>query len=213
MVWLTGSWRLPPACHPRASVRTRGVGAGPAWKVARLRERSARRRVWVRGGHTGTVRGGRIFPVRGRLVRGAALKMAVRAAQEVAGLGQAQNPMIALVSGLIVGIALVPDVQVCAPGTHPRRRADRSFVLATFHAGPAPTPRVRRDARVWHAGGKHKSQVSPTRSARKMPRLGPDRHAQAPGRAATGLPSTEHKRHHRTRRGGEGHFLRNKRLL
>ena len=42
--------------------------------------------------------------------------------------------------------------------------------------------------------------------------LGPDPHAQASERAATGLPSTPPNNGHRTRREGEGHWLRNKGL-
>ena len=54
LVGQTGPWRLSPARLPRASLRTRYGAAVPAWKVARLRERSARRRVWVPGAHTDT---------------------------------------------------------------------------------------------------------------------------------------------------------------
>ena len=145
-----------------------------------------------------------------RLVCLAELRMALRAAQEIACPDPGRQPVIALVMGPNVGLGSMPDALVCAPGAHTRRRADRSFVLATFHAGPAPAPRVRRDARGWRAGGKHIGRVSQARSARKMPRLGPDPHAQAPGRAATGLPLRHHADTHRRRPGSEGHFLRNK---
>ena len=77
---------------------------------------------------------------------GGALKIAFRAARAVAGKGQAQQPFSLLVGGLNVGFESMPNVLVCAPQPHTRRRADRCFVLATFHAGTALTPRVRRDA-------------------------------------------------------------------
>jgi hypothetical protein len=78
-----------------------------------------------------------------------------------------------------------PRWRPCLRGTHTRRRADRRFVLATFHAGLAPAPRVRRDARGWRAGHWRQGMVSQTRSARKMPGLGLDRDAQASERILT----------------------------
>jgi len=52
LAWLTRFGRLPPTGLPRASLRTRGVRAGPAWKVASAWLLSARRRGWVPGAHT-----------------------------------------------------------------------------------------------------------------------------------------------------------------
>jgi hypothetical protein len=83
------------------------------------------------------------------------------------------------------------DAAGCPRRTHTRRRADRTLTLATFHAGQAATPRVRRDARGWRAGGDRHDLVSRIRSARKMPGLGPDRDAQASKRIATGLSSSQ----------------------
>ena len=203
---------LPSACHPRASLRTRGVGAGPAWKVASTKLLSARRRGWVPGAHTCTS-GTNAIPTIRPLTKAiiwfcASSEPATSCAARTAIFSAAPRTNLPR-TGKIRPSRTVP---VCTPRTHPRRRADRSPNLATFHAGVAATPRVRRDARGWHAVGQRHGRVSPTRSARKMPRLGPDLHAQASERTATGLPFTEQRRPHRTRRGGEGHFLRNKRL-
>jgi len=220
------SSRLLPTRQSRASLRTRYDAPWPAWKVARLRERSARRRVWVRGSHTGASGHERAVSVSLSVIQafhadermphgGTSIQRTVFASD--AGLSFGYCPErwwlpLALEIGPSVGLGLIPGVSVCAPGTHTRRRADRSRNLATFHAGPAAPYRVRRDARDGRAGDKRQGPVSPTRSARKRPRLGPDRHAQAPKRAATGLPPRNQTVTHRRRPGSEGHFLRTKRL-
>ena len=96
------------------------------------------------------------------------------------------------------------------PRTHTRRRADRCFVLATFHAGLAATPRVRRDARDGARAPPCLDRLSQAVSARKVPGYDPDRHAQASEPDLSCLPLGTQKGTHRRRRGSEGHFLGDK---
>jgi hypothetical protein len=42
-----------------------------------------------------------------------------------------------------------PEVTSCMRGTHPRRRAERTLTLATFHARKDATSSVRRDTPRW----------------------------------------------------------------
>ena len=79
------------------------------------------------------------------------------------------------------------------PYTPTRRRADRPIALATFHAGLEASSRVRRDARDRPQRCSSLERVNQTGSARKMPRLGPDRTRASIGAGRRG-PSVHHTR-------------------
>ena len=175
--WLSRSRQVAVDGPSRASLRTRDATAWPAWKAASVRDLSARRRVGVQGEEPGSV----LFRWASRRTTAHPLSPSPRITLE-----NHQPPMPSRRSGRKSRDRPSP------PRPHPRRRAERSRILATFRAGQSAAPRVRRDARDGPRRSSARELVSQTGSARKMPGLGPDREAQAPERAATGLPLGTH---------------------
>jgi hypothetical protein len=168
---------------PRASLRTLGAAFWPAWKVARLRDHSARRRVWGldrQSGATSESRGRRL------------------GWKDLAHLGrQRRASQRNSISREEAGKS--PAVPVYLPGPLPRRRAEWSFGLATFHAGAAASIRVRRDTCNGRDGDTRHKRLSQTRSAGRMASLCPDR-LGASGEARDHEPSvTNQPTHHRRR--------------
>ncbi len=146
LAWLTRLRRWLPAFHSRASLRTRGVWAWPAWKVASTWLLSARRRGWVPGAHTDASgidpRPAFRLPTKailGWLARsGRATSCAARNTL-CSRNGAHQLPRTETLQSS-------RTVPLCLPRPHTRRRADRSPGLANFHAGQARTPRLRGGA-------------------------------------------------------------------
>ena len=97
-----------------------------------------------------------------------------------------------------------------SPQSRTRRRAARTLTLATFHAGPAAASSVRRDTQAYTCWRQTRGPVQPSGSARKMPSLGPERHAQASERSPACPPWGAHAGRYRRRGGSEGRFPRNK---
>ena len=161
LVGLTGPWRLSPPRQSCASLRTRYDAPWPAWKVARLRERAARRRVWVPGAHTDTSGinpSAKIRPISKAWASTMAMGN-IRSSGQHPKQTQFSEWMfrrrafasprgkLEMALRLTATARSWPVAPLCLPRTHTRRRADRSLTLATFHAGQGASYRVRRDAR------------------------------------------------------------------
>ena len=188
LVWLTRATQVAVVGLPRASLRTRDEGFGPAWKVARLRDLSARRRVGVQGVAPGSVLL-RFAPQHGR--------------RRALPIGPAAFPKHLRVPAPWRRSGRRSRDRQEPPMPHTRRRADRSRNLAIFRARAAATSRVRRDARDGPQRCSGRERVSQARTARKMSGLDPDRtrasieacgHGPSAARPTSYVPATPRKR-------------------